>query len=520
MGTRKELIEAVTQRYRGASRRDRTKILDEFAELTKYHRKHAIRVLTGAARAPHPRPARNRLYDEAVRQALLVLWETADRLCGKRLKALIPLLVDAMERHGHLSLDAVIKDKLLRVSAATIDRALRHTREQIDGQRKRRTGVGAAIRRSIPVRTFADWRDPPPGFFEVDMVEHCGGPKTDGNFVHSLVLTDIASGWTECVAMPVREQMLVVRGMAKVAADLPFAMLGVDTDNDSAFMNQTVFDYCKELGLEQTRSRAYKKNDQAWVEQKNGSIVRRLVGYGRLSGRAETQALAQLYAVSRLYINFFQPSFKLKSKIRDGARVHKTYHPPMTPCDRLLGLPKVAEQTKAKLREQFTALDPVRLLQEIRAAQHTLAGLAATGAREQTPPLPVTDVTMFLSNLSKAWEGGEVRPTHRKQPGVTHGWRTRSDPFEHTWPVVEHWLETDHTATPKVMMERLAAIVPDAYAGKAQLRTLQRRVRQWREVRAKDLILGQLRQSVGDSEGAASAAPSLSIHEETTTQTR
>ena len=403
MATRKELIAAVGQRYREASKRERSKILDEFAELTKYHRKHAIRVLTGAPSEPRQSLARIRLYDEAVRQALIVLWEAADRLCGKRLKALIPMLVDAMERHGHLSLDPTVKDKLLGVSAATIDRALRTTREQIDGQRKRRTGVGAAIRRSIPVRTFSDWRDPPPGFFEVDMVEHCGGPKTDGNFVHSLVLTDIASGWTECVAMPVRNQLLVVQGMTKVASDLLFPMLGVDTDNDSAFMNQTVFDYCKELGLEQTRSRAYKKNDQAWVEQKNGSIVRRLVGYGRLSGRAATQALAQLYAVSRLYINFFQPSFKLKSKTRDGARVHKTYHPPMTPCDRLLGLPNVAETTKAGLREQFTALDPVRLLQEVRAAQNTLAGLAATGTHEHAPPAPVTDVATFLSSLSKAW---------------------------------------------------------------------------------------------------------------------
>ena len=510
MATRKELIEAVAQRYRGASKSDRSKILDEFAELTKYHRKHAIRVLTGAPRERPQCSARNRLHDEAVRQTLIVLWEASDRLCGKRLKVLIPLLVDAMERHGHLSLDAMLKDKVLSVSAATIDRALRATREQIDGQRQRRSGVGAAIRRSIAVRTFADWGDPPPGFFEVDMVEHCGGPKTDGNYVHTLVLTDIASGWTECVAMPVRNQLLIVQAMAKVAAELLFPMLGVDTDNDSAFMNQTVFDYCKELGLEQTRSRAYKKNDQAWVEQKNGSIVRRLVGYGRLSGRTETQALAQLYAVSRLTINFFQPSFKLKSKTRDGARVHKTYPPPLTPCDRLLGMPAVAEETKARLREQFTALDPVRLLQEIRAAQHTLAGLAATGSHAQTPPQPVTDVATFLSNLSRAWEGGEVRPTHRKQSGA-RWWRSRTDPFEHTWPVVEHWLESESAVTARAIMERLAEMVPDAYAGGAQLRTLQRRLKQWRAAKAKELILGQLRRSASDRDGAILAAPSWSI---------
>lgn len=201
-----------------------------------------------------------------MRQALTVLWEAVDRVCGKRLKALIPMLVDAMKRHGHLDLDPVIKGKILQVSAATIDRVVAAARTHIDGQRERRKGVGSAIRRSIPVRTFADWGDPPPGFFEIDMVEHCGGPETDGDFVYSLVLTDIASGWTECVAMRVRNQMLVIEGFDKVAADLPFAMLGVDSDNDSAFMNQGVFDYCKENGLDQTRSRAYKKNDQAGVE--------------------------------------------------------------------------------------------------------------------------------------------------------------------------------------------------------------------------------------------------------------
>ena len=231
--------------------------------VTGYHRKHAIRVL---AREPKPGPqARSchRLYDEAVRQALIVLWEASDRICGKRLKAALPLLIGAMEQHGHLALDAAVKQQLLGISAATIDRLLSATREQASGGRKRRSGVGSAIRRSVPIRTFADWKDPPPGYFEADMVEHCGGSKQDGNFVHSLVLTDIATGWTECVALLVRDQTLIVQGFAKVRSDLPFAMLGLDTDNDSAFMNETVLGYCQTHGLELTRSRAYKKNDQA-----------------------------------------------------------------------------------------------------------------------------------------------------------------------------------------------------------------------------------------------------------------
>ncbi|WP_239142695.1 hypothetical protein [Variovorax sp. WS11] len=228
MATRKELVEALGERYRAAAMGEKVKILDEFVALTGYHRKHAIRVLREEVPSKETR-ARDRLYDEAVRQALTVLWEAADRVCGKRLKALVPMLVDAMERHGHLDLDPVVKTKVLQVSAATIDRILADARSHIDGKRRRRTGVGAAIRRSIPVRTFADWWDPAPGFLEIDMVEHCGGPKTDGDYVHTLTLTDIASGWTECVAMRMRDQMLVIEAFEKVAADLPFAMLGIDS---------------------------------------------------------------------------------------------------------------------------------------------------------------------------------------------------------------------------------------------------------------------------------------------------
>ncbi|MBC8741971.1 transposase family protein [Paraburkholderia sp. UCT31] len=495
MTTRKELVAALQLRYSGAAFGDRIRILDEFVALTGYHRKHAIRLLREQPGAVKGARERNRLYDEAVRQALTVLWEAADRVCGKRLKALIPKLVDAMERHGHLDLDPVIKAKLLDVSTATIDRMLANARLAIDGQRKRRKGVGSAIRRSIPVRTFADWRDPPPGFFEIDMVEHCGGPKTDGDFVHTLTLTDIASGWTECVAMRVRNQMLVIEAFDKVSADLPFAMLGVDSDNDTAFMNQSVFDYCKEHGLEQTRSRAYRKNDQAWVEQKNGSVVRRLVGYGRLSGTDARSALAQLYASSRLYINFFQPSFKLKSKTRDGARVHKVYFAPATPCDRLLAHDSVEPAIKEKLKAQFNSLDPVRLLQEMRTAQQTLSEFAARGVRAEAAPASESDVAVFLASLSSAWKEGEARPTHRKQPKAKHWWKTRVDPFADAWPVIEGWLIAEPTVSANELMDRLATMVPDAYASKAQLRTLQRRVKACRAERVKEMVLGCLHKS-------------------------
>ena len=178
MTTRMELVETLRLRYRSAAFSDRIKILDEFVALTCYHRKHAIRVLRGELTPATEVRLRNRVHDEAVAQALTVLWEAADWVCGKRVKPLIPMLVDAMERHGHLGLAPVIKTEILLVSAATIDRVLATARAHIDGQRKRREGVGSAIRRSIPVRTFADWLDPPPGFCEIDLLQHCDGPKT------------------------------------------------------------------------------------------------------------------------------------------------------------------------------------------------------------------------------------------------------------------------------------------------------------------------------------------------------
>jgi hypothetical protein len=263
-----------------------------------------------------------------------VLWEAADRICGKRLKAALPLLLDSMEKYGHLKPDDSVRLQLLTMSAATIDRRLRSIREQAYGGRKKKRAALNRIRKLVPVRTFADWGEPTPGFFEMDMVVHCG-ERAEGSFVHSLVLTDVASGWTECIALPVREQAPIVEAVDGLRARLPFAVLGIDTDNDSAFLNDILFNYCRDQGITLTRSRAYHKNDQAWVEQKNGSVVRKLVGYGRLEGLSATAALRRLYESSRLYTNFFQPSFKLTGKTRRGARVHKTYDEPLTPYTRL-----------------------------------------------------------------------------------------------------------------------------------------------------------------------------------------
>jgi hypothetical protein len=485
MATRRELKEAIGQRYRAASGWERRQILDEFARVTGYHRKHALRVLNRPFVAQAPRP-RRRVYDEAVRQALGMLYEAADRICGKRLRALLPLLIESMERHGHLQLDPLVRSRVLDISAASIDRLLRPVREASGPARRRRWGVGSAIKQSVPVRTFADWGEPPPGYCEGDLVEHCGGSKQGGNYVHTLTLTDIHSGWTECAALVVREQTLVVEGISTIRRQLPFLLRGLDTDNDSAFMNATLQTYCREHALEWTRSRAYRKNDQAWVEQKNGAVVRRLVGYDRLSGLNAAATLGRLYQSARLYVNFFQPSFKLQSKQRDGALVRKHYHPPLTPCQRLLASPGVDEVVKQQLRQQFAALDPVALLKTIRDTQQELAALSDGNA--QPPARASQDLAAFLDGLATAWQNDHRPPQGRRKAAIKHCWRTRVDPFAHSWPLVENWLRAEPDVTAKALMQRLREQLPDVYPTGAQLRTLQRRVQLWRADQVRWLI--------------------------------
>jgi hypothetical protein len=485
MATRRELVQAIGERYRPASRLEKRRILDELVAVTGYHRKHAIRVLrSGATDAATISRPRARLYDEAVRQALIVLWEASDRICSKRLKALIPVLVEAMERHGHLRLTPGVRERLLLASAATIDRLLTGTRVGARGRPRRRPA--SPIRRSVPVRTFADWQEPPPGYVEADLVAHCG-ESAGGSFVQSLALTDIASGWMECVPLIVREQTLVVAALAKLRATLPFPLRGLDTDNDSVFMNETVLGFCQQNGIEFTHSRAYRKNDQAWIEQKNGSVVRRLTGYHRLAGVPATAALNRLYAASRLFVNFFQPSFKLASKERDGAKVTKRYHTPASPYQRLLASDAIPAETKTRLKTVFAGLDPLRLLNEIRAAQDVLSHLACGRPMASTERDRDAELDRFLKSLSTAWQDGEVRPTHRKEPTTQRYWRTRCDPFEEVWPTVRTWLEHEPERTAKELLQRLqierAGAFPDG-----QLRTLQRRVRAWRSEMARQLI--------------------------------
>lgn len=485
--TRAELVDALRERYQSGSRAQKTRILEEFVAVSGYHRKSAIRVLNGSldlAEKPQVR-RRPRLYDEAVAQALIVLWEASDRVCGKRLHALLPVLMPALERHGHLELDRHVRERLTTISAASIDRLLRQIRSAGGVPRAKRAPT--AVSREVPVRTFADWAEPAPGYMEMDLVAHCG-EVMGGNFIHTLSLTDVASGWTECVPLLVREGSLVVESVEALRSTLPFLLRGLDVDNGSEFLNEALVRHCAVRGIELTRSRPYHKNDQAWIEQKNGAVVRRLVGYRRLQGVAAADALMRLYAAARLFVNFFQPSFKLKEKERIGGRVVKRYHPPLTPYARLMACEHVCDDTKRRLQNAAEALDPLQLLEQIRRMQQQLA-LLADQEKAHAPAEQQEDLTGFLAGLSTAWQAGEVRPTHQRDPKPIRSWRTRTDPFEAVWPTVREWLAREPDQTGRCLFQRLQDEHPGVFPDN-QLRTLQRRLKAWRREMAHRLVFG------------------------------
>jgi len=496
MGARREVLLVVAERYRSAGRIEKGRMLDALCRTTGWHRKHAVRalrrrVVDKAVEIEAPRE-RKRRYGATIRDALTALWEASDRVCGKRLVAMIPTLMPALAQHGRLQLSEGERAQLLAVSAATIDRMLGDVKVAAAGGRRRRAGFYSAIRREVPIRTFNDWKDPVPGFCEVDMVAH-GGTSVAGSFIQTLTMVDVATGWTECLPLVNRDGSLVIEAIKRAQSLFPWLLRGVDFDNDSAFMNEVVVPWCREQKLEVTRSRAYKKNDQAFVEQKNGAVVRRLMGYGRFDGVETARVMGRLYAAARLYVNFFQPSFKLKEKRREGARVIKRYHDPSTPYERALAHPIVAEVVKERLRAQYRTLDPVALLAEIRSAQEDLGNRidrraggalreAAAGKSDVVAVVhrSTAEPAAFARGLGNDLARGEPRATHRR-PKRHYKKRVRMpsklDPHV---ALIEGWLAAEPQLTAIAIVGRLAELHPDQF-GKKQHSTVQRLLRALRK---------------------------------------
>ena len=385
MGERRSLVRENASRYQKASRKGKRIILDEFVHSTGYHRTYASYLLSHHGKrvvvarkttivgdiGKRVRKKREPVYGAEVVEALKRIWGILDLICGKRLKTALPEVIPKLERWGELKVSAEVREKLLKMSASTIDRVLTAERRRIELRSRSGTKPGTLLKHQVPIRTFCEWDESKPGFMEVDLVSHGGGDER-GDFCQTLSATDISSAWTETEAVRNKAQAHVFEGLTKIRARLPFALLGLDSDNGSEFINAHLVAYCEQEQITFTRSRPYRKNDNCYVEQKNYTVVRKTVGYMRHDTTKELEILNRLYSYLRLYTNYFLPSMKLSEKTRIGSKVVKRYEEPKTPYKRLLESPSVDRRIKRRLRAEYEQLNPAQLRREIMWLQQML----------------------------------------------------------------------------------------------------------------------------------------------------
>jgi hypothetical protein len=380
-----EVLKAVSPRYRGAARAAKGRILDEFGETTGYQRKYALRLLNGPPPGPE-RPRRRRrpaTYGPAVVQALTVIWEAAGYPWSVRLKALLPLWLPWAQRR--LGLSAPVCQQLRRISPRQIDRRLRATKRQLQTRRYGRTKPGTLLKHHIPLKTD-HWDVAVPGFTELDLVAHPG--HADGEFAHSLNVADIHTTWVETRAVLGRGEGRVQTALEEIRQVLPFRLRGIDSDNGSEFINNHLYRYCQAQEIQFTRGRPYKKDDNAHIEQKNWTHVRKLVGYWRYDTPAAVAALNALYRHElRLFHNLFLPSVKLRTKERVGARLRRRYDVPRTPLERVQACPEADPEAVAALVRLRDQLNPFALAEAIDRKIERLVALA-TPARVADVPTP------------------------------------------------------------------------------------------------------------------------------------
>jgi hypothetical protein len=358
--SKRELLEEIRPRYLKAKKTEKKIMLDEFVAATSYHRKYATRILKhGHPRQSGKKHGFHKIYQGKVVVALEQIWEVCGRICSKRLQPFIPEMVKVLERCGELTLPAETKRLLLQMSSATIDRCLGPAHfEHPHGLGT--TKPGSLLKKAIPVRTFTPWDEDQPGFLEIDLVAHCGG-TTEGQYLFTLTCVDLSTGWIECLPVRQRTQQAVFEAIQTMRSYLPFLLLGLDSDNGGEFINDLLYQYCLSEKITFTRSRPYRKNDHAHVEQKNWSVVRRLIGYDRFETEDEYLLLQNIYADLRLYANFFQPVLKLVSKQHVDKKLLKRYDQAATPFQRVLATKDIPFETKARLTNLYVQLNPVQL---------------------------------------------------------------------------------------------------------------------------------------------------------------
>jgi hypothetical protein len=481
--SKRELLLQIAPRYKEASPALKIVILDEFVAATGYARKYALRLLNQPVapklKIERPRPPQ---YGPEVQQALHLAWTAANHICAKRLIPFLPTLVESLERHGHLQLTAQCRTQLLSMSPATADRILGPYRKQ-ERHGISTTRSGTLLKKQIPIRTFQDWNETQPGFMEADLVAHCG-TSAEGSYLYTLTLTDIATGWTECLPLLNRGQEAVVAALKRARQLLPFPLLGIDTDNGVEFINMELLAYCEAEQINFTRGRPRRSNDQCYVEQKNGQIVRQVVGYDRFTGEQACRQLTELYRALRVYVNCFQPSMKLQSKEREGSRVRRTYDQAQTPMQRLLASSILSPTKQQELFQITEVLDPLRLLTQLEHLQKALWRHAVTVSSEQKPsalaPLPF-EVSLCTQEKVPASGIPGTPPSLLKQQrkrkyqktGRPRDWRTRKDPFEGEWEQITSWLTANPTLTGVQIFQQLQQLSPGRYRP-SQVRTLQR----------------------------------------------
>jgi len=374
--SRREYANAVRQRYNQAPRAAKARILDEFCATTHYHRKYAITLLTAPPPPPQPkRRHRSPTYRPSTITTLVAIWEAAGYPWSARLKALLPLWLPWAKRH--LAISSQMEQQLRTISPSTIDRRLKGRKRRLKRRLYGRTKPGTLLKHHIPIKTD-HWDVTTPGFSEMDLVSHSGN-SADGDFLQTLNLTDIHTGWCESHAVLGKSQTVVAPALETLRQALPFALRGVDSDNGSEFLNNHLYKYCEAREIQFTRGRPYKKDDNAHIEQRNWTHVRKLLGWDRYDSPEALAAINDLYRHElRLMMNLFQPSVKLVGKVRRGARLTRRYDAPQTPLDRLAASPHANPAAVAALQQLRQRLDPFGLAKTIDqklAAIHRLANL-------------------------------------------------------------------------------------------------------------------------------------------------
>jgi len=484
---RRTLVTQLAPRYREASLAQKTLLLDTLVELTGYARKYAIELLNQVPQSAVTLP-RTRLpfYGPEIQQALCVAWKAADHICAKRLVPFLPSLVASLEHHGRLQLTEEARRRLLAMSVTTAERFLRTQRKPTPCGLST-TKAGTLLKQQIPIRTFQEWENVQPGFLEVDVVAHCGG-NTEGSYLSTLTLTDVATGWTECLPLLSHSSDRVLAAFQR--ALFPFPILGIDTDNGREFINGEVMAYCEQEHLTFTRGRPGQKDDQCFVEQKNGAIVRHVVGYDRLVGEPTYQQLRELYRALRLYVNCFQPSMKLLSKQREGRKyVRYVYDPAKTPLQRLVLSGVLSAAQQQELNEIAQALDPISLFEQLEQLQRAIfrccAGIPAP-APETTPSALLLrfSVEDCLAGTPQSAETATdpatlfstLRGEQRKRTRFLNWQRRRNNPFAEEWERILAWVRANPDGHARDLFQELQRQSPGRYHA-SQFRTLQHAIR-------------------------------------------